>query len=99
MPGHPAFRILAQWRAPRRHRQNVREAVKDAVDFLNYPDLRSIGVNQIDTRSLRGRGANALHAAGFGDRQITKMGWRKSKTFIEYIHKELGYFSSGMSRA
>ena len=78
---------------------DVCKALKAVAELLKYPDLQSIDINQVDTHSLRRGGANALHAAGFSDRQIVKMERWKSKTFIEYIHKELGHFSSGMPRA
>jgi hypothetical protein len=77
---------------------DIRGAIKAAASALKYPEQRGIGINQIDTHSLRGGGANALHLAGYSDRQIMKMGRWKSKTFLEYIREELGSFSTGMSR-
>ena len=78
---------------------DVRKALKTAAELLRYGDLRNIDIGYVDAHSLRGGGANTLHAAGFSDRQIMKMGRWKSKTFIEYIREELGHFSTGMSRA
>ena len=77
---------------------DISRAVKNAAEELKYPDARNIEVDQVDTHSLRAGGANALHHAGYSDRQIMKMGRWKSKTFLEYIREELGIFSEGMSR-
>ena len=78
---------------------NMREGIKAAAETLCYPETRGIEIDDVDTHSLRGGGANALHMAGYTDRQIMKMGRWKTKTFLEYIREELGCFSSGMSRA
>ena len=78
---------------------DIRESIKAAAVTLNYPETRGIKIDNVDTHSLRGGGANALHMTGYTDRQIMKMGRWKTKTFLEYIREELGCFSSGMSRA
>ena len=93
--------LSAYWVAGERRDVNdedIRGAIKSAATALKYPEQRGIGINQVDTHSLRGGGANALHLAGYSDRQIMKMGRWKSKTFLEYIREELGSFSTGMSR-
>ena len=53
----------------------------------------------MDTHSLHGGSANALHLAGYSDRQIQKMGRWHGETFKEYISEQLSCFSEGMSRA
>ena len=77
---------------------DIRVHLKAAAVTLNYETTRGISEDFVDTHSLRSGGANALHLAGYSDRQIMKMGRWKSKTFLEYIREELGCFSSGMSR-
>ena len=78
---------------------DIRESIKAAAATLRYPETRGIEIDDVDTHSLRGGGANALHMAGYTDLQIMKMGCWKTKTFLEYIREELGCSSSGMSRA
>ena len=78
---------------------DIRESIKAAAATLRCPETRGIEIDDVDTHSLRGGGANALHMAGYTDHQIIKMGRWKTKTFLEYIREELGCFSSGMSRA
>ena len=76
---------------------DVRAHLKAAATVLDYEEDRGISPNEIDTHSLRSGGANALHLAGYTDRQIMKMGRWRSKTFLEYIREELGCFAAGMS--
>jgi hypothetical protein len=79
--------------------EDIRGEIKLAAKELLYPEQRGIEVRQVDTHSLRGGGANALHLSGYSDRQIMKMGRWKSKAFLEYIREELGSFSAGMSQS
>ena len=58
-----------------------------------------MSIDLIDTHSLRGGGAMALHLNGYLDRQIMKMGRWRSNTFMEYICEHLDKFSEGMSKA
>jgi hypothetical protein len=52
-------------------------ALKMAATSLEYPILKGIPIDRINTHSLRGGGANALALAGYSDTQIQKMGrWR-----------------------
>ena len=72
-------------------------ALKLAATILEYPTVKGIPIDRIDTHSLRSRGANALSLAGFSDTEIQKMGWWRGATFKEYIREELACFSEGMS--
>ncbi len=65
---------------------------------LEYPILKGIPIERINTHSLRSGGANALALAGYSDTQMQKMGCWRGATFKEYIRNELACFSSGMSR-
>ena len=78
--------------------RDIRFALKRAALQLQYPSLKGIPIDRIDTHSLRSGGANALSLAGYSDRQIQKMGRWRSATFKEYIREELACFSEGMSR-
>ena len=52
-------------------------ALKMAATSLEYPIIKGIPIDRINTHSLRGGGANALALAGYSDTQIQKMGrWR-----------------------
>ena len=64
--------------------------------MLQYPELKGIPVERVDTHSLRSGGANALSLIRlFTDREIQKMGRWRSATFKEYIREELACFSKG----
>ena len=76
---------------------DIRAALKLAGVALNYPTLRGIPIDRIDTHSLRAGGANALHLSGYSDREIQKMGRWKGETFKEYISEQLSCFTAGMS--
>lgn len=76
--------------------REVGESLKAAALKLDYP-ARGIPIESIDTHSLRTGGANALHLAGYSDREIQKMGRWRSDTFKEYIRENLSVFSQGMS--
>ena len=78
--------------------KHVSAGLKSAAAALDYPTTRGIPIDRVDTHSLRGGGANALHLAGYSDRQIQKMGRWRGETFKEYISTELGCFSAGMSK-
>ncbi len=49
-------------------------ALKLAATALEYPILKGIPIDHINTHSLRSGGANALALAGYSDTQIQKMG-------------------------
>ncbi len=69
--------------------KDISKNVKWAAEALDYPNLKGIPLDRIDTHSLRMGGANALALAGFSDTQIQQMGWWRGKTFKEYIREEL----------
>ena len=75
----------------------MRKGIKLAAAALDYRNNKGIDVSQVDTHSFRAGGANALHMAGYMDRQIQKMGRWRSDTFKEYISDQLSTFSDGMS--
>jgi hypothetical protein len=66
-------------------------------DVIEYPTAKGIPIDQIDTHSLRSKGASALSLAGYSGIQIQKMGWWRGITFKEYIREELACFLEGMS--
>jgi hypothetical protein len=76
---------------------HVSVALKLAADALEYPILKGIPIERINTHSLRSGGANALALAGYSDTAIQKMGRWRGATFKEYVRNELACFSSGMS--
>ena len=78
--------------------KDIRTHMKYAAEMLQYPELKGIPVERVDTHSLRSGGANALSLSGYTDREIQKMGRWRSATFKEYIREELACFSKGMSR-
>jgi hypothetical protein len=54
--------------------KDVSKASKVAATALDYPAVKGISINRIDTHSLQSGGANALLLAGYSDTQIQKMG-------------------------
>ena len=70
----------------------IRQGLKMAATVLEYPERRGIPIERIDTHSLRIGGANALHLAGYSDREIQKMGRWRSETFKEYVREQLSNF-------
>ena len=76
---------------------DIRRALKIAAVAKEYDTYRGIPIARIDTHSLRAGGANALHLAGYSDREIQKMGRWRSDTFKEYISEQLDKFTKGMS--
>lgn len=77
--------------------KDISSALKLAAVALEYPTLKGIPIDRIDTHSLRSGGANALALCGYSDREIQKMGRWRSATFKEYIREELNIYSQGMS--
>ena len=56
---------------------NMSAALKFTTTSLNYPSLKGIPLDRVDTHSLRYGGANKLSLAGYSDRDIQKMErWR-----------------------
>jgi hypothetical protein len=72
-------------------------ALKLAAKVLEYPILKGIPFERINTHSLCSGGANALALAGYSNTQIQKMGCWCGATFKEYVRNELACFSTGMS--
>ena len=54
--------------------ENMSAALKFATTALNYPSLKGITIDRVDTHSLRSMGANALYLVGYSDRDIQKWG-------------------------
>ena len=79
--------------------EDMSKGLKLAATFLEYPALKGIPVERVDTHSLRSGGANALSLSGYSDREIQKMGRWKEDTFKEYIREELHSFAEGMSKS
>jgi hypothetical protein len=77
--------------------KDIRQELKLAAIALEYPALKGIPIDRIDTHSLRSGGANALALSGYSDREIQKMGRWRSATFKEYIREELNIYAAGMS--
>ena len=94
--------LSAYWMEGKRkylNADNMSAALKFATTALNYPSLKGIPIDRVDTHSLRSGGANALSLAGYSDRDIQKMGRWRGETFKEYIREELNCFAEGMSTA
>ena len=67
--------LSAYWVGPRRkdlNSENRSAALKFATTKLNYPSLKGIPIDRVDTHSLRSGGANVLSLAGYSDRYIQK---------------------------
>lgn len=78
--------------------KNICQALKEAATALEYPEYRGIPIERVDMHSLCIGSANALHLAGYSDREIQKMGRWRGDTFKEYVREQLSLFSEGMSR-
>ena len=78
---------------------DIWEGLKWAAADLKYPTTRGIPIDRVDTHSLRGSGANALHLAGYPNRKIQMMGHWRGGAFKEHISKQLAGFLAGMLRA
>jgi hypothetical protein len=76
---------------------HVSTALKLAAGTLEYPTIKGIPIEWVNTHSLQSGGANALALAGYLDTQIQYMGRWHGATFKEYVRNELWCFSSGMS--
>ena len=61
--------------------ENMSEASKFATTRLNYPSLKWVPIDIVDTHSLISEGANALSFAEYRDRHIQKMGRWRGETF------------------
>ena len=97
----PKTNLSAYWENGKQHHltaENTSRALKFAAGALDFPTLKGIPIERVDTHSLRMGGANALALAGYSDTQIQKMGLWRGATFKEYIREELACFSSGMSK-
>ena len=94
--------ISAYWedRLPARSvtAEHISKATKLAASMLNYPSLKGIPIQRINTHSLRSGGANVLALSGYSDTEIQKMGRWRSATFKEYIREELACYARNMSR-
>jgi len=77
---------------------HVSLALKLAAGTLEYPTIKGIPIERVNTHSLRSGGAHTLALTGYSDTQIQKMGRWRGATFKEYVQNELACFSSGMSR-
>ena len=65
--------LSAYWVGGRRkyiNAENMSAALKFARTVLNYPSLKGIPIDRVDTHSLRSGGANALSLAVYSDRDI-----------------------------
>ncbi len=62
---------------------HISAALKLAATALEYPILKGIPIERINTHSLRSGGAKALALAGYSDTQIQKMGRWRGATFKE----------------
>ncbi len=72
-------------------------ALKLAAKVLEYPILKGISIERINTHSLCSGDAYALALAGYSNTQIQKMGCWRGATFKEYVRNEHACFSTGMS--
>ena len=68
--------------------RDMRDGLKVAATSLDYPSLKGIPVERVNTHSLHSCGANALALDGYLDTQIQTMGRWQAK-FKEYIREEL----------
>lgn len=92
--------ISAYWEEGLRYdltAEDVGLALKQAASALEYPAVKGIPIERINTHSLRSGGANALALSGYSDTQIQKMGRWRGATFKEYIREELACYAAGMS--
>ena len=79
--------------------ENMSAALKFATTALNYPSLKGIPIDRVDTHSLISGRSNALSLAGYSDRYIYIMGRWREGTFKEYIRQELHCFAEGIPTA
>ena len=78
--------------------EDMRSNLKFAAVALNYPTVKGIPEELVDTHSLRIGGANALALSGYSDREIQKMGRWRSQTFKDYVREQIASFSEGMAK-
>ena len=71
-------------------------ALKFSTTVLNYPPLKGIPIDRVDTHPLRSVVDNSLSLLGYINRYIQKMGRWRGGTFKEYIIEELHCFDEGM---
>ena len=60
---------------------HVSTALKLAPGILEYPIIKGIPIERVNTHSLRSGGANTLALTGYSDTQIQKMGRWRGATF------------------
>ena len=77
---------------------HISAVLKLGAHSLEYPLVKGIPIDHINTHSLQSGGTNALALAGYSDTQIQKMGRWRGATFKEYTCNEFACFSTGMSR-
>ena len=78
---------------------NMSAALKFATTELNYPSLKGVPIDRVETHSLRSGGANALSLVGYINRYKQKMGRGRGETCKVYIREEVHFFAEGMSTA
>ena len=59
--------------------ENTSVALKSATTILNYPLLKGILIDRVETHSLISGGDNALLLAGYSDRDIQKWEYGEGK--------------------
>ena len=88
--------LSAYWVGNRRKditAENMSAPLKFATIAMDYPSLKGIPIDRVDTHYLRSEGANTMPLAGYSNRYIQKMGKRRGGTFKEYIQEELNCFA------
>ena len=94
--------LSAYWMEGKRkylNAENMSAALKFATTALNYPSLKGVPIDRVDTHSLRSGGANRLSLTGHSNRDIQKMGRWRGEIFKEYIKEELNCFAEVMLTA
>ena len=74
--------LSAYWVGGRRkylNAENMSALLKFVTTALNYPSLKGVPMDRMDTHLLRSGGANELSLAGKSDRDIKKWGDGKGK--------------------
>ena len=64
---------------------NMSAELKFVTTTLNYPSLKGIPIDRVDTHSLRLGGSNAILLAGCSNIDIKRIGIWRGETFKEYI--------------
>ena len=65
--------------------KNISSALKFAAGALEYPFIKLIPTERVETHSLHAGGTNALSLAGYINRDIKNMGSWRGETSKEYI--------------